>query len=123
MKNNDRFRFRIWENRCKQFIYDGCINVRTGTFAAGNLLYEKYMIKEQCTGLKDKHEKLIYEGDIVLVEHKGKNRGYAKIQWDNDFAKFVIVFETHSYLMFDEAFAEDLKIIGNIHENPELLEK
>lgn len=74
----------------------------------------------QFTGLTDKNDKMIFEGDVV----KGKDHlardfevyGYV----DHKNGSFVIVgdFMTH-YRWIDY----DLEVIGNIHDNPELLEE
>ena len=70
------------------------------------------VVLEQYTGLKDKNGKKIYDGDIVH-------------QFDDE-EHFVVEFKyggflpfTAHMLTFDVDYCE---IIGNIHENPELLE-
>jgi len=77
----------------------------------------------QYTGLKDKNGKEIYEGDIVKMEKEW-------IRWDNNNGPRVVVFEDGAFSPFGgdgEYSWEDgpdghTEIIGNIHENPELLE-
>lgn len=67
---------------------------------------------DQCTGLKDKNGALTYEEDIVQVE------GYNyPIRWDNDNAYF----EVDDYGQIAYLNYNDLEVIGNIHENKELL--
>lgn len=77
---------------------------------------------EQYTGLEDKNGKEIYEGDIILVANHGRTP-YVVIhrEWDCSFVcnnenlvDFVHMFKT---------MPQCYEVIGNIHENPELLEQ
>lgn len=136
---NNRFKFRAWykplfDEESPHYvydveqIYDGFINkghCELGWVSSfGSLLDSDEYIIEQCTGLKDKNGKLIYEGDIVeimvwddieedMVETKGK------VYWSKEDASFLI------YVSFDEEYplyGQEIKVIGNIHENADLLE-
>lgn len=77
----------------------------------------------QYTGLKDKNGKEIYEGDILINTNKSKlNLGIEN-------QKYLIVYRALGFglkplfkgmaLKFNYT---DLELIGNIYENPELLE-
>lgn len=75
---------------------------------------------EQFTGLRDKNGKEIYEGDILsVVEFKAP----IVVGWKESHATFVL---RKNGWMYDHYFgqgaeAEQCEVIGNIHENAELL--
>lgn len=76
----------------------------------------------ECTGLRDKNGKLIFEGDIVDHHVQGNilvNRGV--IVWDAKNGRWAHKLNTMEpcLFMFNSTAWE---IIGNIHDNPELLE-
>lgn len=71
----------------------------------------------QYTGLRDKDGQKIFEGDIVCWP---KEDGYGRVHWTNGEARFAIEFEG-CIVDFDNLWGYELEIIGNIHDNPELL--
>ena len=92
-----------------------------GTYDSNEDWYE--FILMQFTGLKDKNGKEIYEGDIVkigillneLVIYEGVV-AYSNGRFTCDTGKLEIDWWRY------EITKQTIEIIGNIHENPELLE-
>ena len=83
----------------------------------------------QCTGLRDKNGKLIFEGDIVInyYECRGNREQYsAVVEWDICNPSFLLN-RTPQRCMSDVEFdfikcgRSCQEIIGNIYDNPELL--
>ena len=74
----------------------------------------------QFTGLQDSKGVDIYEGDIVqwITTHNNTNKDkhIDVMKWDEEGACFMLMPWIH------EPYAADMTVIGNIHENPELLE-
>ena len=70
----------------------------------------KEVVLEQFTGLKDKNGKEIYEGDIVKLWDGEPEL----VVWDN----LIGAYEPLSWEIFD---TDECEVIGNIHENLELL--
>lgn len=122
----DRFKFRAVDMKTKEIIYidnyywfeeNGIAEIDNNGTASGHT--GEYWIN-QCTGLKDKNGKLIYEGDIVEI--LGDEIPYV-IEYDEDRARFVIDSEIDRVCCdFDNYSGYELEIIGNIYENKELLQ-
>ena len=86
----------------------------------------------QCTGLKDKNGKLIWENDIVEKEFytdydafANSERYVGTIKW-TDCAAWEVVTDRCNILIAHELeftdWKDHCKVIGNIFDNPELLE-
>lgn len=111
----DRFKFRAWDKKAKKIInWDNDLEwhaLRTFDVNKSNL---EFM---QCTGLKDKNGKLIFEGDIFTVLHCGEKK--VVVFWDDEQARFKVKNAAHN--LFETIRSDYLEVIGNIYENPELL--
>lgn len=81
----------------------------------------------QYTGLKDKKQKEIYEGDIIFIKGETKLLDIkGKVEYSNILAQFIIT-NTGSIVNEAEPLGdyeeEDIEVISNIYDNPELLEE
>ena len=126
----DRFKFRVWFDG--RFIYKSLCDSNVYTednkcICLANTLPVD-LPWEQCTGLKDKNGKLIYDGDIL----KTNSGNIYYIKWDEKTGSFreedyncqnVIYRAGHHLCLWKDSYCESYEIVGNIHENPELLEK
>ena len=81
----------------------------------------------QCTGLKDEDGKKIFEGDIVgYIDCTSTENGYSehycrgRVAWDEEAASFQVTerLSAESYEVLDRG----CNVLGNIFDNPELLE-
>ena len=91
-------------------------------FYIGNMFECVEIIPEtrsEFTGLTDKNGKKIFEGDIVKTSHGGSTY-YAKIEWD-DGSFWVTNHDIQMPSYISEVSKTYLEVIGNIHDNPELL--
>ena len=118
--------FRAWWKDKKRFLdgdewYMTCSGAKHLHYAIMPYSDDDFIV-EQYTGLKDKNGKKIYQGDIVLDCYDGEDTFIVK--WDKDAVSFILT-DTDNILnvSFDNFYPDKyLEIIGNIHENQELLE-
>ena len=128
-------KFRAWNNELGRMmsISDMWFNVDSlGEIGLNDAVMNDYITVSpdeiklmQSTGLKDKHGKEIFEGDILGIE---TDEGILNVNvfWDSKHALFMFESEIHNEKELLAELVEDntypFEIIGNIYENPELLE-
>lgn len=122
-----KIKFRVWdkENECwLNFGYTKFYRKEDGEpDTIFKFDFSVNYIVEQYTGLIDKNDKEIYEGDIIThIDRKyrdGSDRIY-KVIWSEEQFSFIAL-ASGEYVWLSAM--EGCEVIGNIHENPELLEK
>lgn len=76
---------------------------------------------EQYTGLKDKNGTEIYEGDVVKVEGDGE---IYRVKWIRSGFDLEPRYNSPHYpVLGNVELRRKIEVIGNIHENPGLLEE
>ena len=116
---SDRLKFRVWDTWHNKYLnddypyyldtegvlYEGASNVPP-------MQLEKCVV-EQCTGLRDKNGKLIYEGDVLQLGSRIR-----KVEFDCG-VKLTTSEKIPVFTVFTKAFdlfIRNCEIIGNIHE-------
>lgn len=124
-------RFRAWDKEFKEKVQVDALvfeeQLIKATYKNGNVVKEdlKNYVLMQSTGLTDKNGKEIFEGDILSIE-TDKENVKVEVSWDSKHALFV--FESKKYNAKEalgELFEDNpypFKIIGNVWEDPELVE-
>ncbi len=116
-------KFRAWDKDTAKYtdgvgeLYVDILEVGTKTYRIEQMCPGRYTI-ELFTGLKDKNGKEIYEGDIVTLNGEWEEIEHGDCS--------IVTFENgcfrvgNGYENEAGSYLSDWRIIGNIHENPEL---
>ena len=117
-------KFRAWSTVSKKMIkqekqgawFDPNVDTdkhKNQSLSLAGVFNEETLIVEQYTGLKDKSGVEIYEGDIFFDGLEN-----CAIEWNENTASFLANDGTEKH---DISIFCNYEVIGNIHENPELL--
>jgi uncharacterized phage protein (TIGR01671 family) len=126
MENSSRFTFRAWDIENKEMTSSMAITMHNGQIYRSNLNVTQHYEIMQSTGLKDKNDKLIFEGDILKwqdVKVKIQKVTFDKYEDNEGWVDDVHL----GYGFYSNTLPDVIKkggiVIGNIYENPELLKE
>ena len=118
------FKFRVWfsSDNTMDYAENRIPSTRTAKGQSGFALqydpsYESSDKVMQYTGLKDKNNKEIYEGDIVKIIIRPDSEEYIEHVED-----IRCISNLRINQWWDEPYSS-LEILGNIYENPELIKE
>lgn len=148
IKDQDRFKTRCWSIKEKKYLQkqdNGLfimpasipnqppVNVVTSAEEiANNENYGKTVLLEQCTGCRDCAGDLIYEGDILEIP-EDEGTSYVAVALDEEYQRWSVKGDTEvDYEFYDlvnrpgdlessGAAISDIGVVGNIHENSDLV--
>lgn len=133
-------KYRVWSKKQKTYVYKHPFN-KPGDFyiTQNGVLFSDYgnvitpevkqedFIIEQSTDIKDKNGKMIYVGDIVKMKYPYDKRYIGKfvVVKDPNSPRIGLLDETKADEIFNlyNYMSNHYEVIGNIHENTELLNK
>lgn len=98
--------------------------IRTAILVSDKNIYDECEVFPstvgQFTGLKDCHGTDIYEGDIVKACSQGEYR-ICEVAWSEKTLGFFLRHQSGPWFLSGAWGLETVEIIGNIHDNPEIL--
>ena len=108
-------KFRVWDKELNKMFYTDTIQFDNGLFfGIDGHFDDEEPAWMQYTGLKDKHGKEIYEGDIIKIP-EGTSYKYYFVIWSKNRLGFTL----NNGVGFGLTYG--IEIVGNIYENTELL--
>ena len=115
-------KFRAWFEKFKEMYTVKMVDLQKEIAYFDKYNYRSFYDIDlmEYTGLKDKNEKEIYEGDIVKLR---ANHGIGIIKYSDEWGAFVIEYIKPRPLavLGMNYYKEDIEVLGNIYKNPELL--
>ena len=75
----------------------------------------------QYTNMLDKNGTKIFEGDIIDFSDRSYSDGYGVVRYDAEGTEFEFVYDDHYEGLGRCYYPEEVEVIGNIYDNPNLV--
>ena len=111
------FIYRIWDKEQNKYIMTGSLYACEGLASITQAFNRNIHTIEQYTGMKDKHDNMIFENDIIEIIDSYDGPYKSLVTWDY-----------YSFFEGDMPFGmlydgPDVQVVGNINQNPDLIPK
>ena len=130
---NDRVKYRAWHKPTKRLFEVWCFTPEyvyehdevngVGVTPTNPARMEDCELI-QCTGLKDKHGRLIYEGDILKFAINVPEEDYfcGVVRYSSENWKYELVSGNETFCLC-QVQGHDIEVIGNVYEDIKMLEE
>jgi uncharacterized phage protein (TIGR01671 family) len=130
---NREIKFRAWDGNnmigfdsVKYLVeFDGTIWENEGEYEHDRLMERPTFTLMQFTGLRDKNDKEVYEGDIVTMlsyNYQHMNNYKWEVRYNPEGMMFKFYYSDGKKECYEDIYGwHSFEIIGNVYENPELL--
>jgi uncharacterized phage protein (TIGR01671 family) len=111
-------KFRAWDESQKHMAYQGTPDLET---LQSFIHHYGDQVLMQFTGLTDSTGRDIYEGD--LIRYDGKNHWILQVEFKNAYVGGWVLTHpsTEKWVSLSARKTEQINVIGNVYENPDLL--
>lgn len=116
-------RFRAWDGRRNKMMFFGLYSLLVDGIERNPEYMEHYktgmidFTPMQYTGLKDKNDKDIFEGDICKAVDSSGKIWTAPIEYKEGY----FCFESNYSTILNSGYAKELEVIGDIYQHMDLL--
>ena len=122
-----KIKFRIWDNLTNEMYYDALVGNCRGESTVPCVYLNEVgwthtdnCVVEQFTGLYDKNGTEIYEGDILYFDLYKTSINNRVVKFKKSMFTGELLRNSYAYPI-DEIEVNEHIVIGNIHDNPELI--